>query len=97
MTTPISPKQYRKAMAFTACPTCTYDIATGQGTRNCNYGECPNLPEVLDVTCPVCNFNFLARDTVPACGENPTCDFARETVGPRLKVLRDWRASHLPA
>ena len=96
MTTPITPKQYRKAMAFAPCETCTYDIATGQGTRNCNYGECPNVPDALDVTCPVCNFNFLARDTVPACGENPSCDFAREVVGPRLKVLREWRAARLP-
>lgn len=93
MATSVTPRQYRKAMAFVTCPTCTYDIATGQGTRNCSYGECPNLPEVLDVTCPLCNFNFRARDTVPACGETPTCDFARETVGPRLRVLRDWLAA----
>lgn len=89
-TIPITQKQYRKAMAFVQCPTCTYDLASGQGERNCNYGECPYLPEALNVTCPVCNFNFHERDGVPACGEPPACDFARETVGPRLRVLRDW-------
>jgi hypothetical protein len=89
-TTPITPRQYRKAMAFEQCPSCAYDVATGVGERSCNYGACPYLPEALDVTCPVCNFNFQLRDTVPACGEPPHCDFARETVGPRLRVLREW-------
>lgn len=96
MATPITPRQYRRAMAYTQCPTCTYDVATDQGSRNCSYGECPYLPEALDVTCAVCNYNFVARDTVPACGEPPRCDFARETVGPRMKVLREWLAARSP-
>ena len=37
---------------FTSCPGCSYDFSTGDGNRSCSWGECPYLPEELDVYCP---------------------------------------------
>lgn len=64
--------------AFVQCPTCTYDFITGEGTRNCHYGECPYLPEAYKVNCPVCNYNFATHEGQPACSDPPTCEFAKD-------------------
>jgi hypothetical protein len=37
---------------FSQCPGCGYDFATGEGERSCAWGDCPYLPEELDVFCP---------------------------------------------
>lgn len=89
---PVTPKQYRKAMAFVQCPTCTYDFATDEGHRNCAYGECPYLPEALQLHCPTCYYNFASGEGNPACSDPPKCDFAREVVPARLDVLAEWQA-----
>jgi hypothetical protein len=91
---PVTRKQYRKAMAFVACEDCTYDFATGEGARNCTYGECPNLPEALQLRCPTCYHNFVADDTVPGCGETATCEFALTIVPDRLAVYEEWARTH---
>jgi hypothetical protein len=44
---------------FAKCPGCGYDLATGEGERSCAWGDCPYLPEELDVFCPNCRFNFM--------------------------------------
>ena len=34
---------------FRKCPGCGYDFATGEGERSCSWGECPYVPEAIDV------------------------------------------------
>ena len=63
--TVISEKERRKALAFVQCESCAYDLETGEGFRNCHYGECPYLPEALDLQCPTCRYNFGAEDDPP--------------------------------
>jgi hypothetical protein len=63
---------------FQPCPGCGYDFVTGTGTRSCEWGECPYLPEELKVFCPDCNYNFATGEGTPWCGERPCCDWAVE-------------------
>jgi hypothetical protein len=80
-----------RVLSFRQCPTCTYDLATGEGERNCHYGACPGLPEELDVLCPRCNFNFFTREGTPGCGEGETCEFALEAPE-KVAMMRRWLA-----
>ncbi len=50
---------------FSQCPGCGYDFATGKGERSCAWGDCPYLPEELDVFCPQCRFNFRTMEGNP--------------------------------
>ena len=34
---------------FRPCPQCSFDFATGEGERGCAWGECPYVPEQLNV------------------------------------------------
>jgi hypothetical protein len=79
-----------RILSFRQCPTCTYNLATGEGERNCNYGGCPYLPDELDVFCPRCNYNFLTREGTPGCpgGE---CEYASEAVA-KVAMMRRWLA-----
>ncbi len=83
---PLSPR----VQAFQSCEQCEYDFRTDEGERSCNYGECPALPEALDVWCPTCRYNFMIRDGNPECGETPSCEFARTTARERVRALRAW-------
>jgi hypothetical protein len=83
-------RAWRHAQAFQQCPHCTYDLATGEGVRSCHYYDCPYLPEELNTVCPTCNFNFYTQDGQPGCGEEPTCDFARDEAPARVEALRYW-------
>ncbi len=58
---------------FQQCPGCGLDIATGEGERSCAWGECPYLPEELDVYCPNCRFNFFTMEGNPPCEDPMTC------------------------
>jgi hypothetical protein len=86
--------RFEQLLRFEPCADCTFDFATGEGERSCHYGTCPNLPDALDVRCPQCYYNFVTRDTVPACGESPSCDFALEEAPERVRNLTAWRAHH---
>jgi hypothetical protein len=79
-----------KARAFRQCAHCSYDFVTDEGDRSCSYGECPYLPEALDVWCPTCRYNFMTRDGNPACGDPPDCRFAREVAPERVRALTAW-------
>lgn len=85
-------------VTFQQCEDCAHDFATGEGPRSCNYGECPYLPEILDVRCPDCLYNFYAEEGNPACGDTPDCTFAREVAPARVAALRVWlETGQLPA
>lgn len=68
----------RPLPAFTQCPGCSYDFITGEGTRNCHWGDCPYLPQEYNVWCPACNYNFATREGNPHCSDPPTCTWAKE-------------------
>ena len=85
-----------KLLAFHTCPFCTFDLETGEGERNCHYGECPYLPEQMNTRCPTCNYDFLTDDLVPECGDPPTCHFARTEAPLRVQALRYWLEHQAP-
>ena len=87
---PREEKVRARILAFRSCPGCTYDVATGHGTRDCAYGDCPYLPEELDPHCPVCRYNVLTEEGVPACNEPADCDFVLHEAPRRLELLADW-------
>jgi hypothetical protein len=63
---------------FERCPGCGFDIATGDGERSCSWGDCPYLPEELDVFCPTCRFNFFTMQGNPRCGRPGACEDSAE-------------------
>jgi hypothetical protein len=79
-----------QVLSFRQCPTCTYNLVTGEGERNCNYGECPSLPEELNVLCPRCNYNFFTREGEPGC-PGGDCEFAAEAPE-KVATMRRWLA-----
>ena len=87
-------RERKRALAFTSCEQCTYDFATLEGERNCSYGDCPYLPELLDPRCPTCLYDFYTRDGNPECTPTPSCEFARGEARVRVAVVREWRARH---
>lgn len=80
-----------RALAFRQCAQCDYDFLTGTGARACHYYECPYIPELLDVQCPVCRYNFHTRDGQPECSDPPSCDFARHEAPERVRTARQWQ------
>jgi hypothetical protein len=74
---------------FRQCPGCGFDLRTGEGVRSCSWGDCPYLPEELDVYCPDCRFNFFTMEGNPPCEDPMTCAHGAE---PRQHVgnLRTW-------
>lgn len=74
---------------FVQCPGCGFDLATGDGERSCSWGDCPYLPDDLDVFCPNCRFNFFTMEGNPQCGKPGVCEHSAE---PRSHVenLRTW-------
>ena len=77
---------------FRPCPQCGYDFATGEGERGCSWGECPYLPEELDVFCDYCRFDFLTMEGNSSCEDPATCAHG---VEPRANVehMRSWMKS----
>ena len=65
---------------FSKCPGCGFDIRTGEGVRGCAWGDCPYLPEELDVFCPYCRFNFFTMEGNPPCDDPLNCDHAKEPL-----------------
>jgi hypothetical protein len=77
---------------FRKCPGCRYDFATGEGERSCSWGECPYVPEAIDVFCAYCRFNYHTMEGNPSCEDPMTC---LHGVEPRshLDNLHAWMAS----
>ena len=78
--------------AFRQCPGCGFDFASGEGERSCSWGDCPYLPEELDVFCDQCRFDFFTMEGNPPCEDPLTCVHAME---PRSHVenLRTWEGN----
>lgn len=68
----------KRMMAFRQCPGCSYDFLTGEGTRTCNYYDCPYLPEEFKVLCPACNFNFATGEGAEHCDDPENCEWRAE-------------------
>lgn len=79
---------------FAKCQGCGYDLATGEGTRSCSWGECPSLPEELNVFCPDCRFNFYTMEGNPPCEDQLACAHSVEPLAHVANMLR-WQAQHL--
>jgi len=80
---------------FVKCPGCGYDLATGEGERSCSWGECPYLPQELDVFCPNCRFNFMTGEGNALCGHPQTCEYAIEARS-HVANLQAWVAAQPP-
>lgn len=81
---------------FVQCPGCGLDIATGEGERSCAWGDCPYLPEELDVLCGECRFNFFTMEGNPACEDPLECEHGREALL-HIENVKRWQAMRSPA
>lgn len=86
----IADRALARALRFRTCPSCEYDLATGDGERDCHYGACPNLPEELEIHCPRCWYNFYTGEGRAECGDPPRCDFATSEAPHRVATLMRW-------
>jgi hypothetical protein len=77
---------------FQKCPGCGFDIRTGEGVRSCAWGECPYLPEELDVFCPQCRFNLFTMEGNPPCDDPLACPHAHEARA-HVDNVRRWAAA----
>jgi hypothetical protein len=76
---------------YVQCPGCGFDITTGEGERSCAWGECPYLPEDLDVFCPNCRFNLFTMQGNPQCGRPGTCEHSAQQRE-HVENVRAWAA-----
>lgn len=74
---------------FRRCPGCTYDWATGEGTRGCNYYDCAYLPLELRLVCDWCGFNFATDEGHIRC-DHDTCPHALR-LKENLRTYARWR------
>ena len=51
--------------AFRQCPGCGFDFASGEGERSCSWGDCPYLPEELNVLCDLVPLQLLHHGGEP--------------------------------
>jgi hypothetical protein len=79
--------------SFQPCPQCRYDFATGEGERGCSWGDCPYMPEELNVFCDECRFDFYTMEGNPPCEEPLRCEHAAEPLA-HVRNYRRWLAAH---
>jgi hypothetical protein len=77
---------------FRQCPGCGFDFASGEGERSCSWGDCPYLPEELNVYCDQCRFNFFTMEGNPSCDDPLTCVHATEPLS-HVENLRTWEGN----
>ncbi len=77
---------------FESCPHCGWNFATDEGDRGCSYGDCPNLPEELNVFCDYCRFDFLTMEGNPPCPDPMRCEHAAEPLS-HVENYRKWLAA----
>jgi hypothetical protein len=71
--------------AFRQCPGCGFDFGSGEGERSCSWGDCPYLPEELNVFCDQCRFNFFTMEGNPHSEDPLSCADAAE-VRPHVET-----------
>jgi len=63
---------------FEECPGAGSTSSPAEGVRSCSWGDCPYLPEELDVFCSECRFNFFTMEGNPPCEDEMACDHGAE-------------------
>ncbi len=81
---------------FRKCPGCGLDFGTGEGQRACAWGDCPYLPEELNVFCDYCRFDFYTMEGNPPCDDPLTCEHAPAPLA-HVENYRRWLAAQPPA
>jgi hypothetical protein len=79
---------------FSKCQGCGYDFATGEGERSCSWGDCPYLPEELNVFCDACRFNFFTMEGNSACEDPSRCKHSPEPLS-HVANMRTWQARRI--
>ena len=74
---------------FKQCPGCGLDLVTGEGERSCAWGDCPYLPQDLNVFCDYCRFNLFTMEGNPQCADPLTCEHAAEPLS-HVANVRRW-------
>lgn len=78
------------ALDFVPCDGCDWDFTSGEGLTPCGHYFCPLLPELLDVRCPTCLFNFATGASNSQCGEVHTCRFSHDEAPARVELFHKW-------
>ncbi len=87
--------QVERALSFIRCEGCDWDFDRCEGLTPCGRYFCPELPELLDVRCPTCLFNFATGASNSQCGEVHTCRFSHEQAPQRVDLFQRWLQSNL--
>jgi hypothetical protein len=74
---------------FKQCPHCGLNLATGEGQRGCGWGDCPYLPEELNVFCEQCRFNYFTMEGNPSCPDPLACEHAAAPLA-HVENYRQW-------
>jgi hypothetical protein len=82
-------------MEFRKCAGCGLDFGTGEGQRACAWGDCPYLPEDLNVFCDQCRFDFYTMEGNPSCGDPLACEHAGAPLA-HVENYRQWLARQAP-
>jgi hypothetical protein len=77
---------------FRQCPGCGFNLATGEGTRSCSWGDCPYVPLELDVYCPNCRYNYMTKEGNPPCGHPRVCEHGTQARA-NIDNLTRWVAA----
>lgn len=80
---------------FSQCPGCGLDLGSGEGNRGCAWGDCPYLPEELNVICPTCMFSFITGEGNPTC-EDPLCCEEGAEARSHVANFLEWSATRQP-
>lgn len=80
---------------FRQCPGCGLDLATGEGERACAWGDCPYLPEELNVYCDYCRFDFYTMEGNSPCPDPLKCEHSAEPLA-HVENYRRWQAARQP-
>jgi len=81
---------------FRQCPGCGYDLGTGEGERSCSWGDCPYVPEELDVFCEQCRFDFFTEEGNAPCADPMTCEHGAPALS-HVENYRRWQAARTGA
>jgi len=83
----------KRWLNFIECANCNYDIATGEGERSCNYGDCAYLPEELKVVCDSCQFNWYTMEGDKRCEGGTVCEEGKAALA-NVENVKVWKAAH---